>query len=385
MNKKYNYKVVKKFIEDNHCILLTPEFEYNSTKDKINIKCACNNIFITTFTNFKNKNKRQCDECGLKNLKYKKMFSYEYVKEFIESNSGCLLISNTYIGIKNLLDIQCECGNIFQATFDTFIHQNKRQCNECGLILKSKNLSKPFEEVKNYIEKYDCKLLTNLKEYKNSKTKLKIQCICKSVFEVTFNHFYAKKFKQCKNCVKKKKKYNKQTNYNEVKKYIESFNGYQLISTNYINSNTDLEIKCPENHIFLMKYGKFKQGHRCAICGIKLRSNENHWNWKGGISKERDVIKATEQYKEWRNKVFQRDNYTCQCCGNNQSNNLEAHHILNFSEYIDLRFNINNGITLCKDCHNPNKKGSFHNICGTKNNTKEQLAKFIKNYNNIAI
>lgn len=99
--------------------------------------------------------------------------------------------------------------------------------------------------------------------------------------------------------------------------------------------------------------------------------------WKGGIHPEKLRLRKSSKYKEWREKVFQRDNYTCQKCGDNKGGNLHAHHILNFSEHDDLRFNVNNGITLCEKCHDFKYEGSFHHIYGTKNNTKEQLEEFL--------
>jgi len=106
----------------------------------------------------------------------------------------------------------------------------------------------------------------------------------------------------------------------------------------------------------------------------------NHHNWKGGISSENSIIRSSIEYREWRKLVFKRDNYICQCCGGKSGVNITAHHILNFSDYIELRFDINNGITLCDKCHNINKYGSFHHIYGTKNNTKEQLEEYIQRY-----
>lgn len=80
-------------------------------------------------------------------------------------------------------------------------------------------------------------------------------------------------------------------------------------------------------------------------------SKENHYNWKGGIS-NRDM--TSPEYKRWRLSVFTRDNFTCLNC-KKVGGNLEAHHIKRWCDYPELRFDVNNGATLCKDCHNLTK------------------------------
>lgn len=57
-------------------------------------------------------------------------------------------------------------------------------------------------------------------------------------------------------------------------------------------------------------------------------------------------------YKEWRRKVYARDNHCCQWPGCNKKKKLNAHHIRKWSTFPWLRFEITNGITLCKDHHN---------------------------------
>ena len=54
--------------------------------------------------------------------------------------------------------------------------------------------------------------------------------------------------------------------------------------------------------------------------------------------------------REWRTKIFNRDNYTCKCCGK-KGGRLQAHHIKGYKKYPKLRYELNNGITLCIKCH----------------------------------
>ncbi|GAH75225.1 unnamed protein product, partial [marine sediment metagenome] len=84
----------------------------------------------------------------------------------------------------------------------------------------------------------------------------------------------------------------------------------------------------------------------------KNHSGSNHWNWKGGRSTEIRLLRQSEEYKEWRDAVFRRDNWTCQNpeCGY-KGHKIVAHHIKDFEEYPELRYDVDNGQTLCRACH----------------------------------
>lgn len=78
------------------------------------------------------------------------------------------------------------------------------------------------------------------------------------------------------------------------------------------------------------------------------RSGEKIFN--GFKSKERTLAYRTKEYKEWRLSVFKRDNFTCVIC-HQVGKTLEAHHIKSWRDYKSLRYDIDNGITVCPQCH----------------------------------
>lgn len=88
---------------------------------------------------------------------------------------------------------------------------------------------------------------------------------------------------------------------------------------------------------------------RCSDCSGKLRRGENNPNWKGGITPkntlQRKIFQQTIQKQ-----IFQRDDYTCQLCGEH-GGKLQVDHIQSWAEYVELRFNIDNCRTVCMDCH----------------------------------
>lgn len=133
----------------------------------------------------------------------------------------------------------------------------------------------------------------------------------------------------------------------------------------------------PELKSVLACHLKSGKTQSCGCLWKESISGENNWNWKGGATPKERLIRVQEDYVHWRYDVFKRDNFRCQCCGSYGA--LNAHHLLSFSEYVNLRFNVDNGITLCEECHAIAYEGSFHKIYGPKNTTPDQLREYILN------
>jgi len=83
----------------------------------------------------------------------------------------------------------------------------------------------------------------------------------------------------------------------------------------------------------------------------EMRKGSKSALWKGGITPVSQAIRSSFEYKQWRISVFERDNYTCQICHKRGNTTLHADHIKPFALFPELRFEITNGRTLCKECH----------------------------------
>lgn len=121
---------------------------------------------------------------------------------------------------------------------------------------------------------------------------------------------------------------------------------------------------CKKCHI------KSISGENCKLLGYKIsaetiqKHRERLLGKTGPLSmrwiKDRTkLVKKQERndsaYKNWRKQVWMRDEYKCKMKNNNCLGKIEAHHILGWTDYPELRYELNNGITLCH-FHHPRKR-----------------------------
>jgi len=99
--------------------------------------------------------------------------------------------------------------------------------------------------------------------------------------------------------------------------------------------------------------GTFKVGHTHSKETLKKMSNSLRgripWNFRG-ITSLSERVRKSWQYEQWRKQVYKHDKYTCRLCGA-KDRYLNVHHLKSFSEYPELRMSVDNGLTVCIDCH----------------------------------
>ena len=79
------------------------------------------------------------------------------------------------------------------------------------------------------------------------------------------------------------------------------------------------------------------------------RQGSKNANWKGGLTELIKGIRRSPEFYQWRKAILERDNHTCQDCGSTEK--VDTHHLKSLIDHPELVFDINNGLTLCEECH----------------------------------
>jgi len=182
-------------------------------------------------------------------------FDHHHIKKQIESVNGYKLLSTEYINAHKKLDIMCNNGHSYTVTWNDF--QQGNRCPVCYEQNRNKSQRLDYEYVKEQIESINgYKLLST--EYKNNCTGILVKCPKGHEWHVTYSAFRGgTRCPVCNGGVK--------LTYNHVKNQIEK-EGYKLLSTEYINAQTKIKLKCDKGHEYSVIYNSFQRGCRCPIC-----------------------------------------------------------------------------------------------------------------------
>jgi len=222
-----------------------------------------------------------------------------------------------------------------------------------------------LEEVKDICLSFGWTLLS--KEYINVRGNLEIMCARGHVSFKSLEKI--KEGRGCKDC----RNEDQRVDFEVVKEKFAEL-GLTLITDKYKGAHSPMLVFCENGHVSMKNWHGVRKGQGCNECGYDTIKGENHYNYNHELTEDERKDREQSLYNEWRKSVYERDGYRCVCCDSNR--NLHAHHIYSYHSHPELRVDIDNGITLCKDCHY-----EFHKQFGFKNSTKEQLEEFLQSKN----
>lgn len=162
----------------------------------------------------------------------------------------------------------------------------------------------------------------------------------------------------CSNC---------KTEYEKRADTLKNWNGLCRTCTNLEIINTKIKgiKRVPYNKCMICGAESYwiKESGTCKTCRIQnMPKGSGHYKWKV----DRTTLAKRQQrndmaYKEWRRLVWERDGFICQLKDKDCSGRIEAHHIITWSEDESKRYEVSNGITLCKR-HHPRKKDDVEGL-----------------------
>lgn len=128
-------------------------------------------------------------------------------------------------------------------------------------------------------------------------------------------------------------------------------------------------------------YSWIKQGERARVGKFKRFYDK----WSDAEEKYRKMYPPKNTYNpryareknagyvKFKEKVLARDDYICVCCGHDD--NLVVHHLDGAANNPDKAVDVDNGVTLCKYCHQ-----KYHHIYGTRNTKSDDFNEFMDKF-----
>jgi len=242
---------------------------------------------------------------------------------------------------------QCNCG---KTSFVSSRNLISGRTKSCGCIVTKDLTEQKFGRL--------IVLEDTNKRYGNGSVVWKCQCDCGKITNVSSKHLLSGEVNSC-GCLRKEL----------VTKDITGHKFGQLLAIEPTDKRSSRSVvwkcRCDCGKICYVAARNMLSGNTKS-CGCLLRKmmmamkGPLHYGWNEDLTdKERTQGRKIPGYEEWRIQVYQRDEFTCQKCGDNRGGNLNAHHIEAYADNPSLRIELNNGVTLCEKCHK-----DYHHLYG---------------------
>jgi hypothetical protein len=203
-------------------------------------------------------------QSGLK----RRTITIEKLNLIAKSNQGFCL-SKTYEGANSNATWKCKNNHVWDASVSSVMAG--RWCRECGIASSTKKRSNTIEDAQKYAHSREGKCTS--KTYTNSRTKLNWECKFSHTWSAVFSS--KNQTRWCPTCAEheKIKRFKKGLlSLSDMHKLAAKQDGF-CISTSYVNSQTHLDWKCSNGHIFSAKPSNVQTGHWCPYCKNDLGEN----------------------------------------------------------------------------------------------------------------
>jgi len=284
-----------------------------------------------------------------------KKWTIDSVKELFSSR-GCELLETEYYNTKTKMRYIASCGHEHEITLDNFRANKGDLCKACKYIDIAKKESVSRDTILQYFESEGAKIISISGEGSSSRVKYIAKCGHENIID--YDHFKSQKSGRICNKCSKSIRYE----YDFVKESFEN-KDCELLETEYINSKTPMRYIAQCGHESTITFDVFINAKNASLRCRKCHKHTYH---------EIPIDRNKTASKVWRKKVYERDGYNCVVCGKH-GGDLNAHHLEAYDSNAELRFSVDNGVTLCPDCHI-----LFHKAYGFGGNTKEQFDEWVK-------
>lgn len=263
----------------------------------------------------------------------KKKFTYEFIKNFVESVDYVFLLSEEEYGnVKTPLKLRCPMGHVYTTQWGHFYHRGARckACNKHTLDFAVESFSSegytlleeeyvncvskmpykcpqghkssmtwsgwrsgnrcpecvktPYEEIVSYFDSFGYNVLSDEEEYTGAKFKFKF--LCPNGHTSSMNWYNFKRGNRCGLCAPNVKK--------DISEIREEFSkrGYKLLSDVYVGGKENLDFICPNGHVHHMTWSNFKKNQDCAKCRGSVSKLSQEWLDLFGIELREHRIKG---------------------------------------------------------------------------------------------
>ena len=259
------------------------------------------------------------------------------------------------VGRKNgmvLWECECDCGKITNTTSDSLRGGKTRSC---GCARGSLDLiGERFGRLT---------VLNKTNERYFGGVVWKCQCDCGKYTNTSSNHLMVGHVKSC-GCLASENLEGERYGKLLVIRRTDERSNHQVVweclcdCGNYKNVNT----------------GSLGSGNTKSCGCLQFPSGTDSYNYKPHLTDEdrlrRRYYLGGVSQRIWSKQIMERDNYTCQICSQH-GGKLNAHHLNGWNAFPEQRFDLDNGATLCEDCHK-----EFHSQYGYGDNTREQFNEY---------